>query len=237
MQISKSLITNIISIILICVAFIVPSSLYYQFFNTGTYALSGAITNWLAIYMLFERVPFLYGSGIIEKNFETFKSSIKKMVMEQFFDKEHINQFLNSEEKKINLTPVLETLDMSEAFVALKSTVMESKVGGMLGMFGGESLIDSFKDSFLEKLKISIVNIASSKDFNDKLQSHLSSGSIQDDFMVSIEMLVNSRLEILTPTMVKELVKTLIDEHLGWLVVWGGVFGGLIGLITSFTFV
>ena len=25
----------------------------------------------------------------------------------------------------------------------------------------------------------------------------------------------------------------MIDEHLGWLVVWGGVFGGLIGLISG----
>ncbi|EMW0566351.1 DUF445 domain-containing protein, partial [Vibrio parahaemolyticus] len=25
-----------------------------------------------------------------------------------------------------------------------------------------------------------------------------------------------------------------IKEHLGWLVVWGGVFGGLIGVISTF---
>jgi hypothetical protein len=25
----------------------------------------------------------------------------------------------------------------------------------------------------------------------------------------------------------------MIREHLGWLVVWGGVFGGLIGLLTA----
>jgi hypothetical protein len=34
--------------------------------------------------------------------------------------------------------------------------------------------------------------------------------------------------------MVKEIVQKLISEHLGWLVVWGGVFGGLIGLVSSF---
>ncbi|ETZ10388.1 hypothetical protein AJ90_15080 [Vibrio parahaemolyticus M0605] len=26
----------------------------------------------------------------------------------------------------------------------------------------------------------------------------------------------------------------MIKEHLGWLVVWGGVFGGLIGVISTF---
>ena len=33
--------------------------------------------------------------------------------------------------------------------------------------------------------------------------------------------------------MVKQIVQDMIRHHLGWLVVWGGVFGGLIGLITS----
>jgi hypothetical protein len=32
---------------------------------------------------------------------------------------------------------------------------------------------------------------------------------------------------------VKELMQQLIAEHLGWLVVWGGVFGALIGLVSS----
>lgn len=30
---------------------------------------------------------------------------------------------------------------------------------------------------------------------------------------------------------VKELVEDMIRTHLGWLVVWGNLFGGLIGLI------
>jgi len=36
--------------------------------------------------------------------------------------------------------------------------------------------------------------------------------------------------------MVKEIIERMIQEHLGWLVVWGGVFGGLIGLVTTFIF-
>jgi len=30
------------------------------------------------------------------------------------------------------------------------------------------------------------------------------------------------------------MIKDIIDNHLGWLVIWGGVFGGFIGLIASF---
>lgn len=34
--------------------------------------------------------------------------------------------------------------------------------------------------------------------------------------------------------MVKEIIQKIIREHLGWLVVWGGVFGRLISLAVSF---
>ena len=42
----------------------------------GLFALSGGLTNWLAIHMLFERIPFLYGSGVIPERFEDFKQGI-----------------------------------------------------------------------------------------------------------------------------------------------------------------
>ena len=35
----------------------------------GLYGLSGSLTNSLAIIMIFERIPGIVGSGIIEKNF------------------------------------------------------------------------------------------------------------------------------------------------------------------------
>jgi len=37
-------------------------------------------------------------------------------------------------------------------------------------------------------------------------------------------------LEELTPERVKEMMEEVIREHLGWLIVWGNVFGALIGL-------
>ena len=39
------------------------------------------------------------------------------------------------------------------------------------------------------------------------------------------------QLLLLTPETVKELLAAVIRQHLGWLVVWGNVFGGLIGLV------
>jgi len=46
--------------------------------------------------------------------------------------------------------------------------------------------------------------------------------------------IVQKRLDELTPGMVKDIIQKMIRNHLGWLVVWGGFFGGLIGLAASF---
>jgi uncharacterized membrane protein YheB (UPF0754 family) len=37
----------------------------------------------------------------------------------------------------------------------------------------------------------------------------------------------------MTPDMVKIIIQNMIRKHLGWLVVWGAVFGGVIGVVLS----
>jgi uncharacterized membrane protein YheB (UPF0754 family) len=234
MKVDKSILTNLIAFCIVLLSFVVPEFLTKHLFDTGSYALSGAITNWLAIYMLFEKVPLLYGSGVIELNFEVFKKSIKDMIMEQFFSQKNIKNFLDTEEMKMDLSGIVAKADMNMAFDALKSTIMESKFGGMIGMFGGESILESFREQFLNKLRVSLVSIVKSDSFHEEIKNHLNSSDLQRDLISSIETIVTNRLSELTPKMVKDLIKTLMDEHLGWLVVWGGVFGGIIGLIASF---
>lgn len=236
MQINKSFITNTAAVALIAASFTVSGTLSQLFLFTGLFALSGALTNQLAIHMLFERVPLLYGSGIIPARFESFKSAIKEMMMRQFFTREKLDAFFAKEEQKINLEPIIEKTDFSSAFEALSKTVMESSFGGMLGMFGGESILQNLKEPFNLKMKAATIKIVNSDAFNQTLQEHLQSSSLSDDMLRSIEKMIDARLDELTPQTVKEMVQELIKEHLGWLVVWGGVFGGVIGGVSSFIF-
>jgi uncharacterized membrane protein YheB (UPF0754 family) len=231
---SKSLITDLFSILLIGLSFVVPLPYHELLLYTGLFALSGAVTNQLAIHMLFEKVPFLYGSGVIEKNFETFKESIRVMIMEQFFTKEQLGDFFAKEEQKIDLGPLVEGADFSPAFDALSKTVMESKFGAAISMFGGEEALDTLREPFSLKLKSAVSSIVSSSAFKVQLDQHIQNSALSEDMIASVEALITRRLDELTPKMVKELVQELIKEHLGWLVVWGGVFGGLIGLVSSF---
>jgi len=200
----------------------------------GIFAISGAITNQLAIHMLFEKVPFLYGSGVIPLRFEAFKEAIKNLMMEQFFTQNQLDAFFASEEKKIDLEPIVQETDFTPAFDALSKTVMESPFGGMLGMFGGESALNNLREPFSLKIKAAVVKIVQSEAFNNTLQNHMQGSSLSEDMIDSIENVIDSRLAELTPHMVKEIIQNLIKEHLQWLVVWGGVFGGLIGLVSSF---
>ena len=231
---SKSLVTDIFSLLLIILSFIAPSEYHNTMLFTGLFAFSGAVTNQLAIHMLFEKVPFLYGSGVIEKNFGTFKISIKEMIMKQFFTKEQLGNFFAQEEQKIDLKPLVEGADFTPAFEALSKTVMESKFGSAITMFGGEEALEGLREPFSRKLKAAVSSIVSSDTFKAQLDHHIQNSALSDDMIDSVEGLITRRLEELTPKMVKDLVQELIKEHLGWLVVWGGVFGGLIGFISSF---
>ncbi|MDD2385066.1 MAG: DUF445 domain-containing protein [Sulfurospirillaceae bacterium] len=234
MKLDKSLLTDIISIVLIGSAYILPDPYKHWCLLTGLFALSGAFTNQIAIHMLFEKVPLFYGSGVIQLRFEAFKASIKDLMMSQFFTQEQLNDFFSKEEQKIDLAPIIENTDFTPAYDALTKTVMESSFGGMLGMFGGVNALEGLRAPFSEKLKLSMLEITKSDAFNQELDKNLKNSSLSSDILESIERMIDKRLEELTPIMVKEIVQNFIKEHLGWLVVWGGFFGGLIGLISAF---
>lgn len=228
----KGWITNGVSLGVVGVSYMVEGALGSALRSAGLFALSGAITNQLAIHMLFEKVPFLYGSGIIIDRFESIRTALKILIMEQFFTPEKIESFVRSQERTINLAPIIEETDFTPAYNALVRSVMDSPLGGMLGMFGGEAIIGKLKEPFLEKIKASTIEIAQSESFMNALNTHLHQGG--SHLSGSIEEIVESRLAELTPEMVKEMLHALMKEHLGWLVVWGGVFGGGIGLASSF---
>ena len=231
---NKSDITNLITVLIMAYGY---SNGNDMIFMVGLFALSGAVTNTLAIHMLFEKVPFLYGSGVIESKFSQFKLSIHNLLMNQFFTRENLTRFfqdeVNSAKKTIDFEKILNKTDFSPAYDSLKESVMQSSFGGMLGMFGGESALEPLREPFTKKLQASIISISSSDAFQEVVNEALKSEDLRQDIYEKLSRIVNTRLEELTPAMVKELVQDLIKEHLTWLVIWGAVFGGLIGLVSA----
>ncbi|MBF0353264.1 MAG: DUF445 family protein [SAR324 cluster bacterium] len=237
---NKSLLTNVLSGVLVVIGLMLPEPFRNPVLSTGLFAVSGAVTNWLAIHMLFEKIPGLYGTGIIPARFNDFKRGIHTMVMEQFFVKENVAHFFDENEQgsthKFDFTPIIEKLDFTPVFDSLVKTIMESPMSGMLMMVGGIQAIEPMKTPFIAKTKAAIEAIALSPEFQHELRIQLGTSSMSEDMIQKAEKIVKKRLDELTPEMVKEIIQQMIHQHLGWLVVWGGVFGGLIGLASSFFF-
>ena len=208
--------------------------------TVGLFALSGALTNWLAVHMLFEKVPGLYGSGVIPARFEEFKAGIRDLMMLQFFTAENIDRFLSDPGGKpahFDFEPVLKKIDLSPAFDALIEVIQESSLANMLIMVGGVSVLLPLKEPFIEKMQAAILDITRSEDFDQHLQDELETPDHMAEMQAKIQDIIEKRLDELTPQLVKEIIQAMIKQHLGWLVVWGGVFGGVIGLIAGLFFV
>ncbi len=231
----KNILPNLLAIALIIVGLLLPGSIGTVVFYTGLFALSGAVTNWLAVHMLFEKVPGLYGSGVIPTHFEEFKSGIHTLVTRELFNRENIDKFFSKTENAaaIDVEPVVNNLDMDDAYDQLVSVVMDSSLGPMLAMVGGEKTLDTMRDPFKTRMREFLLKTVKSPSFQSNMQKQLQSVTSSDDFSDRIGAIVKDRLDEMTPELVKDIMQRMIRKHLGWLVVWGAVFGGLIGLVSS----
>ena len=229
---NKSIITNGLAITIVLLGFILDNVIIK---TVGLFAISGALTNWIAVHMLFEKVPGLYGSGVIPERFEDFKSGIRTLVMEQFFSKDNIQRFLTDNKQPIHVdfAPIIKKVDLGPTFDSLVEVIKDSSFGQMLGMFGGVEALEPMRQPFVNKMEAALGDITQDPKFTLLLQQELTQPDVQQDLHVKINTIVEQRLNELTPKMVKDIIQNMIREHLGWLVVWGGVFGGLIGLLAA----
>ncbi len=235
---NKSLATNLVAVFMVGIGHFVDPPFRQPLLVAGLFALAGGITNWLAIHMLFNKVPGLYGSGVVSARFEDFKLGIHHLLMNQFFSREKLDHFMqdmtgNNAEKLLDFHDVIDKTDLHPVFTNLVSVIMESSFANMLAMFGGQGVLAPLEQPFITRMRQSLNDIAHSKAFQHSVRKALSNHSISNDTHEQIAQLVQARLDELTAPMVKDIIQTMIRQHLGWLVVWGGVFGGLIGLITS----
>ena len=91
--------------------------------------------------------------------------------------------------------------------------------------------------NLLPMMKPFIITMA--KDFIPELKNQLMSkdnlGSFLDvsNFRDEMDKMLDDRLQYLDDKAVKRLMEHVIRRHLYWLIVWGNVFGGLIGLVSA----
>jgi len=231
-MLNKSLWTNLISLALIGLGFLNHNQWLY---DVGLFAFSGAITNWLAIYMLFEKVPGIYGSGVVPNQFESFKFGLYDLIMNQFFTRDNIHRFMQSDELALDkssaaINETINDMDFNPLFDALVGAVEQSSLGTVLHLVGGKKFLEGLREPFLERVHIALGDMLANGSAEKIAAKLMPNDEILHD---KVALIVKKRIDELTPYLVKKIVQKMIHKHLGWLVVWGGVFGGFIGLIAA----
>lgn len=208
------------------------------FYATGVFSLAGSLTNGLAIHMLFEKVPFLIGSGVIPNRFEAFKSAIKGLMMDEFFNeeilREHWEYHSGSSSIENLLSPaVIEKLPLDRIFNDLVATMLTSPLGSLLKMAGGNSFVEPLRAPLVGRMRRSINEMVQDPQWQESLVHDRALAQDQlETLRNELESVIDARLAELTPQKVKQIVQKIIREHLGWLVIWGGVLGGVMGLVS-----
>ena len=252
----KHLTPNLLAAAMALVSLALPEPWQSLLMSTSLFALSGALTNWLAVHMLFERVPGLYGSGVITLHFEEFKTGILRMVHEELLSRDKVERLLSNKGNAdssssarsdsasraqsgladaIDLEPMLTSIDLDAAYDQLVATIVESSFGSMLAMVGGEAALQPLREPFKTRMRGFLADAAKSPRIQAAIGEQLSKAASSERFVSKLDTLLRARLDEMTPEMVRDIMQRMIREHLGWLVIWGGVFGGLIGLAAGLT--
>ena len=230
----KGTLSNLISFVLMLVG--LATSELGRFSSwilaAGLFGFAGGITNWLAVKMLFDRVPLLYGSGVIPNRFREIRQSIKDLIMAHFFSEDYLQRFLaehaawlpGAEEVEARLLALLESEAVDRAIQDRLEGILHSP-RGMLIRLAGIDTLKNLARRLMQEL---------AADLSPRLVEHLLEPVLNVHALRGqLDRLLAVKLEELKPETVKRMMEEVIRHHLGWLIVWGNVFGGAIGLIAK----
>lgn len=227
----KSLLTSLTSLLIIIIGLFFPSPKIGELItNTGLFALVCALANVFALQIVFSR--------LIVNRFDEFKASIKMFIMREFFSLETVEEMLTSGGGEIlfDFSHLDACLDYDELYEATVEAIIESPIGGMIKLVGGSDRFEPLRNVFKNKIRKIIIEYSHSRVVRDKLIASTDSKAMAKHLIMKIEQVVDIHLRELTPVKVKGLVHDMVSTPLGWLVVWSGILGGIMGVIKTFIF-
>ena len=228
----KGNVSNLISFCLLVVGLAASSQMAWSSWvlAAGLFGFAGGITNWLAVKMLFDRVPLLYGSGVIPNRFREIRKTVRDLILRHFFDVEYLERFFSGRIDALSDDPgleekVAELLNSDEVDEIIERKLEElqaTPAGAMLKMVG-TAMVKPMVKQFVSSL---------GSELAPRLAAEMAKSSLDvESLRQQVDQLLTAKLEELTPAVVRQMMEEVMREHLGWLIVWGNVFGGSIGLV------
>jgi uncharacterized membrane protein YheB (UPF0754 family) len=254
--IDKGTFSNILSGAVFGVGLLLPAGTLRDFtLSIGLFAFSGGITNALAVKMLFDRIPGLVGSGVIPARFREIREKIKSLILEHFFNESYLRDFLAQEKGNFDWRsfvktggagrgPMARLVDRHwERFTGPETLdpiiereierLMDSRIGGLLAMVGAQNVkpaVSQFVGSFVGSLKGKVIELADKAGPED-LEVEIDEARVVAELRRKVKVLLDRKIAQLEPATVKRMMEDVIRDHLGWLVVWGNVFGAVLGIV------
>ena len=228
----KGNVSNLISFCLLVVGLAASSQTAWSSWvlAAGLFGFAGGITNWLAVKMLFDRVPLLYGSGVIPNRFREIRKTVRDLILRHFFDVEYLERFFSGRIDALSDDPGLEekvaellNSDEVDEIIARKLEELQATPAGAMLKMVGTATVKPMVKQFVSSL---------GSELAPRLAAEVAkSGLDVESLRQQVDQLLTAKLEELTPAVVRQMMEEVMREHLGWLIVWGNVFGGSIGLV------
>ena len=246
---TKGSVSNYITFGILVIALVLYSSnpnvvAFHYLLSFGLFGFAGGFTNWLAVKMLFDKIGcggiYLIGSGVIPRQFKEIRETVKTTIMATFFDQQYLGKYLNDRSKglldKIDIESRIKKIvddPSTEEIMAKKLQEMAATPQGAFLAMVPVMMPGMTMRSIAAMMKPALAGFATEMATKMKDSFDITEFVSVDNVRDEIDELMTEKLKELTPPIVKKLMEDVIREHLGWLIIWGNIFGGGLGIISQ----
>ncbi|XP_031552060.1 uncharacterized protein LOC116289312 [Actinia tenebrosa] len=199
----------------------------------GLFGFTGGVTNWIAVKLIFSRIPRLFCSGALFKYFVTVREVVADFIIEAFFSSSQVKRYmqnkifclLDSENFDQSLLNILNSEKITSIVEKKLNLLMASPEGLMLQSLG------------VTKLRLRPVIMSYITDMRSYtsplLIASLQSSELSDTEKIRGQIIdvIATRTQQISPQQVQQIITEALYKYLSSLVVWGNLFGAIVGCI------